>query len=229
MLGVAAVKYVGLGLVLLVYANAFRDINAMFNAFADFIANNTSGGVDFFLTWINDLGTYIDNGGYERFWTLLLGSAAGIIGAVFVLVSFAIFPLTYTAFCFSYSFYGAILYVVGPLVISLLPSLGVGSLARVYIVNLMTFHFWGVIYSILGALIAAVNLSTVQQVLTAGDFLGGFVGLEQALLLGIASLFYSISIAVIPFLAARIIRGEVFGTIANVIVGKIPLIPRRSN
>jgi len=229
MLGVAAVKYVGLGLVLLVYANAFRDINTMFNTFADFIANNTSGGVDFFSTWINDLGTYIDNGGYERFWTLLLGSAAGIIGAVFVLVSFAIFPLTYAAFCFSYSFYGAILYVVGPLVISLLPSLGVGSLARVYIVNLMTFHFWGVIYSILGALIAAVNLSTVQQVLTAGDFLGGFVGLEQALLLGIASLFYSISIAVIPFLAARIVRGEVFGTIANVIVGKIPLIPRRSN
>jgi hypothetical protein len=119
--------------------------------------------------------------------------------------------------------------VVGPLVISLLPSLGLGSLARVYIVNLMTFHFWGVIYSILGALIAAVNLSTVQQVMTAGDFLGGFAGLEQALLLGIASLFYSFSIAVIPFLSSRIVRGEVFGTIANVIAGKIPLIPRRAN
>jgi hypothetical protein len=30
MLGVAAVKYVGLGLFLLVYATAFRDINGMF-------------------------------------------------------------------------------------------------------------------------------------------------------------------------------------------------------
>ena len=56
-----------------------------------------------------------------------------------------------------------------------------------------------------------------------------FIGLEQALLLGIASLFYSFSIAVIPFLSSRIVRGEVFGTIANVIVGKIPLIPRRSH
>ena len=37
---------------------------------------------------------------------------------------------------------------------------------------------WGVIYSILGALIAAVNLSTVQQVIAAGDFMGGFIGLE---------------------------------------------------
>ena len=31
------------------------------------------------------------------------------------------------------------------------------------------------------------------------------------------------------FLSSRIVRGEVFGTIANVIVGKIPLIPRRSS
>jgi hypothetical protein len=227
MLGVAAVKYVGLGLVLLGYQTVFRDINAMFNAFADFIANNTSGGVDLFAAWIADLRMYFDAVGFQRFWDLLLGGAAGVIGAVFVLISYAFYPLTYAAFCFFYSFYGAILYVVGPIVISLLPALGVGSLARVYIINVMTFHFWGVIYAVLGALISAVNLSTVQQVLASEDFIGGFVGLEQALLLGVASIFYSLSIAVIPFLAARIVRGEVFGTIANVIFGKIPLIVRR--
>lgn len=229
MLGIAAVKYAGVGLILLVYGTAFREINAMFNAFANFIANNASGGVDLFSNWINDLSAYIDGGGYERFWSLLLGGIAGIIGGVFVLVSYAIFPLTYAAFCFFYSFYGAVLYVVGPLVISLLPSMGVGPLARIYVINLMTFHFWGIIYAILGALITAVNLSTVSQVLSAGDFLGGFVGLEQALLLGIASLFYSFSIAVIPFLATRIVRGEAFGTVANLIISKIPLISRRSS
>jgi len=57
--------------------------------------------------------------------------------------------------------------------------------------------------------------------------MGGFAGLEQALLLGVASIFYSISIAVIPFLASRIVRGDTFGTIAHVILNKIPLIPRR--
>jgi hypothetical protein len=56
--------------------------------------------------------------------------------------------------------------------------------------------------------------------------MGGFVGLDEALLLGVASIFYSLSLAVIPFLAARIVRGETFGTIANVILNKIPL-PRR--
>jgi hypothetical protein len=33
MLGIAGVKYVGVGLVLLGYATAFRDVNAMFNGF----------------------------------------------------------------------------------------------------------------------------------------------------------------------------------------------------
>src|SRR5688572_8013997 len=46
MLGVAAVKYLGVGLVLLGYASAFRDVNTMFNTFADFIANNTTSGTD---------------------------------------------------------------------------------------------------------------------------------------------------------------------------------------
>ena len=54
----------------------------------------------------------------------------------------------------------------------------------------------------------------------------GFIGVDEALLLGLASIFYSISLAIIPFLAARIVRGETFGTIAHVILNKIPLIPR---
>jgi hypothetical protein len=184
MLGVAAVKYVALGLVLLGYATVFRDVNATFNSFANLIANNTTSGVDIFKTWMSELASYARLNGFRGIVDVVMGGFAAIFGAVFIIVSYLIYPLTYVAFCFFYSFYGAVLYVVGPLVISLLPAFGVGSLARGYIVNLMTFHLWGVIYSILGALIAAVNLGTVQQVLSAGSFLGGFVGLEQSLLLG---------------------------------------------
>jgi len=226
MLGIAAVKYVGLGLVLLVYATAFRDVNGMFNTFADFIANNTASGTDVFKIWLSDLRAFFNQYGYQRFWDLVMGGLAGFLAAPFILVSYVVYPLTYAAYCFFYSFYGAVLYVVGPLVLSLLPAFGLGSIARGYVMNLMIFHFWGVIYSILGALIAAVNIGTVQQVLTTGGFLGGFIGLDEALLLGVASIFYSISLAVIPFLAARIVRGETFGTIANVVLAKVPL-PRR--
>jgi hypothetical protein len=228
MLGIAAAKYVGLGFVLLGYATVFRDVNAMFNAFADFIANNTTGGTDVFSVWMSDLRGHYNEFGAWSVLDLAAGVFSGLIGSVFIIVSYVIYPLTYVAFCFFYSFYGAVLYVLGPLVISLLPAFGAGSMARVYIINILTFHSWGIIYAVLGALMTAVNLGTVQQVLTSESFMGGFVGLEQTLLLGVASIFYSLSIAVIPFLAARIIRGETFGTIAHLVINRIPLIPKRS-
>ena len=229
MLGVAAVKYAGVGLILLGYATVFRDVNAMFNSFADFIANNTTSGTDIFKVWLSDLGAFFNQYGFQKLFELIAGGFAGLFGAPFILLSYLVYPLTYVAFCFFYSFYGSVLYVVGPIVLSLLPAFGLGSFGRVYVVNLMTFHFWGVIYSILGGLITAVNIGTVQQVLTSGEFMGGFAGLEQSLLLGVASIFYAISIAVIPFLASRITHGETFGTIAHVILNKIPLIPRRGH
>ncbi len=113
MLGIAAMKYVGLGLVLLVYATAFRDVNGMFNAFADFIANNTASGTDVFKIWLSDLRAFFNQYGYQRFWDLVMGGFAGFLAAPFILVSYVVYPLTYAAYCFFYSFYGAVLYVVG--------------------------------------------------------------------------------------------------------------------
>ena len=227
MLGVAAVKYLGMGLVLLYYATVFRDVNGMFNTFADFIANHSTRGTDIFKVWLSDLGAFWNQYGSKKLFDLIAGGFAGLVGSPFIIVSYVVYPLTYVAFCFFYSFYGAVLYVIGPIVLALLPAFGLGAISRTYVINLVIFHFWGVIYSILAGLITAVNIGTVQEVLNNGAFVGGFVGLEDSLLLGIASIFYAISLAVIPFLASRIVRGETFGTIAHVILNKIPLIPRR--
>jgi hypothetical protein len=222
MLATAGAKYLVLGLILSAYGTVFRDVNGMFNAFSDFIANSTSAG-DVFQAWMSDLSDVYQQGGYQKFWDLIMGGAAAIFGIIPMLVGYVLYPLTYVAFCFFYSFYGAVLYVLGPLVISLLPAFGLGSLGRVYVINLFAFYFWGVIYSVLAALMAAVNLSTVHEVLNAGSFLNGFAGLEQSQLLGLASIFYSLSIAVIPFLASRIVHGEAFSTIANILISKVPL------
>ena len=223
MLGTAGAKYVALGLVLSVYATAFRDVNGMFNAFSDFIANSTSGG-DVFQAWMSDLSRAYNEGGSEKFYDLIMGGVSAILGLLPMLIGYILYPITYVAFCFFYSFYGAVLYVLGPLVIALLPAFGLGSLARVYIINLMAFHFWGVIYAVFCALMAAVNLSTVGDVINAGSFLGGFVGLEQSLLLGVASIFYSLAIATIPFIASRIVRGEAFSTGVSTLVSKVPVL-----
>src|SRR4026209_2843860 len=76
MLGIAAVKYVGLGLVLLGYAAAFRDVNGMFNGFADFIVNNTTGGTDIFKVWMSDLRSHFNQFGYRGLLDLVAGSFA---------------------------------------------------------------------------------------------------------------------------------------------------------
>ena len=54
LLGVAAVKYLVLGLVFLNYPSAFRAVNTMFNGVADGIYN-LSGGLDAVQSWLNSL------------------------------------------------------------------------------------------------------------------------------------------------------------------------------
>jgi hypothetical protein len=93
MLGVAGVKYVGLGLVLLGYASVFRDVNAMFNSFADFIANNATGGTDIFSVWMADMRAHFNQTGYQGLLDLIAGGLVGLINTVFILVSYIIYPL----------------------------------------------------------------------------------------------------------------------------------------
>ena len=77
------------------------------------------------------------------------------------------------------------------------------------IVNLMIFNGWGLLYSIFGALMAAIGMNSVNGVLNSGSFLGGFAGVSNALLLGLASILLSLCIALIPFLAKKIVEGDV--------------------
>jgi len=90
-------------------------------------------------------------------------------------------------------------------------------MARKYLVNLMIFNAWGLLYSIFGALMAAINMNSVNTVLNSGNFVGAFNGVTGSLLLGLASIMLSLCIALIPFLAKRVVEGDVGSTMATVI------------
>jgi hypothetical protein len=143
-----------------------------------------------------------------------------LLGALLILVAFVIFPLSYTLFTLFYALYGTVLYVVGPFVLALLPARGFGQLARTYLVNLMVFGAWGLIYAIIQALMSAVNMGSLNAVLNANGILNSFLGSGQVILLALASIVFSISIAFIPFIASRIVRGEV-GSTMLVAVGTV--------
>ena len=219
MLAIGGITYLILGLVFVNYGTVFREVISMFNSVADFIYSSVGVG-DLFNQWLNDLSTYFNQNGSSSLWGLIDGGISGLLGALLIIVAFIIFPLSYTLFTLFYALYGTVLYVVGPFVLALLPARGYGQLARTYLLNLMIFGAWGLIYAILQALMTAVNMGSLSAVLNANGIMNSFFGSGEVILLAMASIVFSIAIAFIPFIASRIVRGEV-GSTMLVMVGTV--------
>ena len=120
-------------------------------------------------------------------------------------------------FTLFYALYGSILYVVGPFVLALIPSRGLGQLGRTYFVNMMVFQCWGLLYAIFQSLMSALQITNPMQF--NGSFLQAFVGSSQMIVMSVASVLLSIMVALIPFIASRIVRGDIGGTLMTVISG----------
>jgi hypothetical protein len=223
-LAISGAKYLALGLVFAGYGTVFRDVNSAFNSVAMSISNSVGAG-DLFSNWMTQLGQYWSTNGNQSLWSLIGGLAAslsGFLDALLIIVAYILFPITYALFALFYSLYGSILYVTGPFVLALLPAYGMGQLARTYVINLLIFQAWGLVYAIIGALTVAINMNSVQAVLNSGGVGGFFQNASADLLLALASILFSIAIAFIPYLASRIVRGDI-GTTAMMVVRSIPI------
>jgi hypothetical protein len=216
MLAISGIKYLLLGLVFASYGTVFRDVNGMFNSVADFIYNTTGVG-DVFSNWMSQLAQYWQSNGNTSMWNLVTGLASGVISLWLILGAFVMFPVCYLIFTVFYAMYGAVLYVTGPFVLALLPTRSLGQLSKTYLVNLMTFQAWGLIYAILQVLMSAVNLSSIDGVLNANGVLNSFVGSSQMILLALTASIFSFSILLIPFIASRIVRGDVGSTMMTLV------------
>ena len=216
MLAVSGIKYLILGLVFASYGTVFRDVNGMFNSVADFIYSSTGVG-DVFSNWMTQLAQYWQSNGNTSMWNLVTGLASGVISLWLILGAFIIFPVCYLIFTVFYAMYGSVLYVTGPFILALLPTRSLGQLSRIYLVNLMTYQAWGLIYAILQVLMSAVNLSSIDAVLNANGVLNSFVGSSQMILLALTASIFSFSIVLIPFIASRIVRGDVGSTMMTLV------------
>lgn len=223
-LGTAAIKYLILGLVLLNYAAAFQDVNNMFNGVANYIVHTGPGFTDVFESWSHQIWSYIQtnvHGGLSLsgigsvlsvVWHLGENAAAGFAGAILIVIAFFLYRIAYLLFALIYTVYGAILYVCGPFVLALMPATGIGQISRTYLINLMIFNAWGLIYAILSELIYALHLNDVNTVLSGSSYLN-LTLTNPILILAIASLLYAIMIALIPYIASRIVQGDAGATL----------------
>ena len=192
--------------------------NGMFNGVADGIYN-LSGGRDAVQSWLNSLSQAWNSNPnwFSSLWNMVTGGASSIIAGLITLVGYLILPFTYTLFTLFYALYGSILYVVGPFVLALMPSRGLGQLGRTYFVNMMVFQCWGLLYAIFQALMSALQITNPMQF--NGSFLQAFVGSSQMIVMSVACVLLSIMVALIPFIASRIVRGDIGGTLMTVISG----------
>ncbi len=209
-LAVTAIKYLVVAMIIANWASVFRDVNGSFSAVANFIGSS-SGASDMFLNWMTQLQQQATNNPGLTFWDLINGDAAGTITVLLLLVAYVLYALAIIVFCFFYVLFGSLLDVLGPLVLALIPVSGIGQLGKTYAINVMIWNAWGILYAVFGALITAIHFNQVNDVLGNG-FLGFLKGVPDSLMLGLVSVFYALAIALVPFIAKRIISGDVGST-----------------
>jgi len=214
-LAVTAVKYLVVAMIVSNWSTVFRDVNGSFNAVANFIGNSSGAG-DMFQSWMGQLQQQFVNNPSLTLWDIITGDPAGIITVLLLLVAYVVYALAIIVFCFFYVLFGSLLYVLGPLVLALIPISGIGQLGKSYAINLMIWNAWGILYAVFGALITAIQFNRVDDVLGNG-FLGYLKGLPDSTLLGLVSIFYALAVALIPFIAKRIISGDAGSAVYSVV------------
>ena len=227
-LGINLIKYIVTALVIMNYGAVFTTINQGFVNAGNWISNASGGNV--LENWGTDLKNQFDQNGFQNLWGMVTGALAGAIDGILIIVAYILYPFVVVVFGFFYIFYGSVLYIFGPIVIALIPLGGANRIAKSYIENVLIWNAWPILYGGFGALLSAVQMGQVGQMLSQNNFLGGLGNLEGAFLIGIASIIYSLAIAVIPFIAKRIISGDVgatavalVGAAATVVTAELPL------
>lgn len=210
-LGTNLIKYVATATVVMNYHAVFTTINQGFVDASNWISN-ASGAMNLFENWKSDLLSQFSQVGFQNLWGLITASVPGLIDGILILIAYILFPVVIVIFGFFYILFGSILYIFGPVVVALMPLGAANRLAKSYVEQVFIWNTWPILYAGFGSLLSAIQMGQIGQMLNQNDFLGALGNLEGSVLIGIASIIYSIAIAVIPFIARRIVSGEVGST-----------------
>ncbi len=205
-----ALTYLIVALIVANWSSAFHGVNDAFNQIAQAIGN-ASGAGDMFMAWMHQLQQQSQTNPGLSLWDAITGDPSGLITVLLLVVAYILYVLAIILFCFFYTLYGTILYVLGPLVLAFLPIAGANQVAKSYTVNLMIWNAWGILYATFGALMTAIHVNRVNDVLGNG-FVGFLQGVPDSVMLGLVSIFYALAIALIPLIASKVISGDVGST-----------------
>ncbi|MGC2741856.1 MAG: hypothetical protein WA672_01620 [Candidatus Angelobacter sp.] len=210
-LAVTAIKYLVVAIILANWSTVFREVNSSFNSVAQSM-DAASGAGDMFASWMDQLKQQFQSDGSTSFFSLIQGGLSALTTVLLVFVAYLIYALAVIVFGFFYTLYGCVLYVLGPIVLALLPMPGVSPLAKSFATNLFIWNSWGLLYAIFGSLITAIQANRIDDLLNGSGFMGFFVGQANTVVLGLISIFYALALMLIPFIAKKIVSGDVGAT-----------------
>ena len=180
--------------------------------------DNSFDGWDLMKDWGNQLSTeLVIEWLHTRSGTSFRNGGAAIVNSLEIAIAYLIFPLMAQIFTLVYTFWGAVLYAVGPLVLALAPSRMVNSTAKFYAQNLIVWNSWSIVYAIFACLIAAVNGKDISS---TPFFNGSIAGAQPQIFVGLTSILYSVCILLIPVISFFILRGE-FSAVSGALLGLV--------
>jgi hypothetical protein len=81
-------------------------------------------------------------------------------------------------------------------------------LAKSFATNVFIWSGWGILYAIFASLITAIQANRISD-LSNSTFLGFFRGGLDSTALGLISIFYALALFLIPFIAKKLVSGDV--------------------
>jgi hypothetical protein len=102
MIGIAAAKFLLLGLILSNYDSIFRSVNGAFNQVATAISPN-----DWANNWMLQVNQYFNGLGNASWFNLVVSSIVALISVLVQLIAAVVFPISLLIFTILYCLYGA--------------------------------------------------------------------------------------------------------------------------
>ena len=207
--GVSLVKYVAAALLIANWQGFFSDVTANgLTAIAHSIDSTQMS--DIMKNWATQLYTaYSTSGG--SLWSLVSADVTTILLLVVSAIGYICYAVGMMLFSLIYTFWGGILYVIGPMLVALMPSLSVGQYAKTYLSRFVEWAAWPILYAIFGNLLVAINMNSVNTIVSSLSFTDVITNSTSVLYIGLVSILYAFCLLLIPFIAHALIKGEFVG------------------
>ena len=208
----------GITVALLVnYDATFKAANGTFLELARVVKNaGPKDKEDSMAAWKDTLEKkWEEHSGWDLLWAPF-SAVVNLLNAMIAIVSYILYPVVYLLFLWAYGLFGVLLYMVGPVVLCLLP-LGSVGIARSFLLGFFNFGMWAVLYACFNVMIRVINdkynMMRGDPDSTADE---GFLIMSAAelggdLLIAISSLVFSFCIILIPFISHFLVRGNMSG------------------